>query len=61
MRVVRQEVFPSDVLKARAREKLDQTSCTCFQSSDEKPIDLVEPVSFSRVQTSNDVTHANNT
>ena len=47
MRVVRQEVFPSDVLKARAREKLGQTSCSCIQPADEKPVDPVEPVSFS--------------
>ena len=56
MRVVRQEVFPSDVLKARAREKLGQTSCSCLQPADEKPVD---PVSFSQVQTSNETYRAN--
>jgi len=61
MRVVRQEVFPSDVLKARAKEQLEQTSCSCLQPADEKPIDPVEPVSFSRVQTSNETYHTNNT
>jgi len=61
MRVIRQKAFPSDVLKARTHEKLNQTSCTCFQPVNEKPVDPAEPVSFSQVLTSNDVIHASNT
>jgi len=57
--VIRQEVFPSDVLKARALEKEDQPFCGCLQkatpaddgNSNPQP---VEPVSYSHVQANHD-------
>lgn len=55
-RVIRQELFPSDMLKARALEKVDQSSCSCLyktktaDDADKTSSVLVEPVSYSYIQ-----------
>lgn len=59
-RVIRQEVFPSDVLKARALEREGTPYCVCLQKTtvknDSNP-QPIEPVCYSHIQANN---HNNN-
>lgn len=60
-RVMRQEIFPSEVLRARALEKQDLPYCSCLHKTaindNDNNSSTVEPVSFSRVQANhNDTT-----